>query len=138
MTTQTEPSYPGEHAEVETERGPVIDLNGMEWTKVAGKVVGVVEKPILVRAEHESTLWVSQAKLRPGGVFPRHYHPYPQVFVFLEGRGVVELDGKRIEVGPGTTVRMLGGESHQVMNESDGDLVLMQISVPGWREEAES
>lgn len=138
MTTQTEAHYPGEHAEVKTGRGAVIDLNAMEWTKVAGKVQGVEEKPILVRAEHESTLWVSQAKLLPGGVFPRHYHPYPQVFVFLEGKGVVELDDKRIEVGPGVTVRMLAGESHQVMNESDSDLVLLQISVPGWKEEASS
>jgi mannose-6-phosphate isomerase-like protein (cupin superfamily) len=138
MTTQTEPSYPGEHAPVATGRGPVIDLNGMEWTKVAGKVEGVVEKPILVRAEHESTLWVSMAKLLPGGVFPRHYHPYPQVFVFLEGHGVVELDGRRIEVGPGMVVRMLAGEPHQVMNEGEEELTLMQISVPGWREEAAS
>lgn len=138
MTTQTEPSYPGQHADVATDRGAVIDLNGMDWTKVAGKVEGVVEKPILVRAEHESTLWVSTAKVLPGGVFPSHYHPYPQVFVFLEGQGVVELDGKRIDVKAGMAVRMLAGESHQVRNESDEDLVLMQISVPGWREEKQS
>ena len=138
MTTKTEASYPGEHAPVEEGRGAVIDLNEMEWTKVAGKVKGVLEKPILVRAEHESTLWVSQAKLVPGGVFPRHYHPYPQVFVFLAGNGIVELDGKRVDVGPGVTVRMLAGESHQVMNEGDEDLVLMQISVPGWKEDESS
>jgi mannose-6-phosphate isomerase-like protein (cupin superfamily) len=138
MTTQTEPSYPGQHADVATGRGAVIDLNGMDWTKVAGKVEGIVEKPILVRAEHESTLWVSKAKVLPGGVFPSHYHPYPQVFVFLEGQGVVELDGKRIDVKAGMVVRMLAGESHQVRNESDEDLVLMQISVPGWREEEQS
>ena len=138
MTTRTDPSYPGEHAPVQAERGPIIDLNGMDWTKVAGKVQGVVEKPILVRAEHESTLWVSLAKVLPGGVFPRHYHPYPQVFVFLEGHGVVELDGRRVDVGPGVTVRMLAGESHQVMNEGEEELILMQISLPGWREEAGS
>lgn len=135
MSTETDRLYPGEHASVATERGPVIDLNAMEWTKVAGKVEGVVEKPILVRAEHESTLWVSMAKVLPGGVFPRHHHPYPQVFVFLEGRGMVELDGRRIDVGPGMAVRMLAGESHQVTNEGGTELVLMQISVPGWREE---
>ncbi len=73
-----------------------------------------------------------------GSKRPRHHHPYPQVFVFLEGRGVVELDDRRIEVGPGVAVRMLAGESHQVMNEGDEELVLMQISVPGWREEAAS
>ena len=138
MTTQTDAAYPGEHAPVQDQRGAFIDLNEMEWTKVAGKVVGVVEKPILVRSEHDSTLWVSQAKLLPGGVFPRHYHPYPQVFVFLEGKGIVELDGKRIDVGPGVTVRMIAGESHQVMNESDEDLVLLQICVPGWKKEETS
>ena len=75
-----------------------------------------------------------------GGVSnsPSAFGPYPQVFVFLAGNGIVELDGKRVEVGPGVTVRMLAGESHQVMNEGDEDLVLMQISVPGWREEKQS
>lgn len=138
MTTKTDASYPGEHAPVQQGRGAVIDLNEMEWTKVAGKVTGVLEKPILVRGEHDSTLWVSQAKLLPGGVFPRHYHPYPQLFVFLAGNGCVELDGKRVAVGPGVTVRMLAGESHQVMNEGGEELVLMQISVPGWKEDESS
>ncbi|MFQ5860040.1 MAG: cupin domain-containing protein [Dehalococcoidia bacterium] len=125
--------YPGSHQAEEGYRGPVLHSAAMEWKPVPGKVVGVEEKTLANKSENPGQLWVSQARLLPGGVFPKHHHPYPQMFIFLEGEGVVELDGERVPVGPGTVVRMFRGESHMVLNESDRDLVLFQIALPLWR-----
>ena len=127
--------YPGIHADIDSGRSPVLDLEAMEWAKVAGKVVGVEDKTASDKQENLGGLWVSLARLLSGGVFPKHHHPYPQVFIFVEGVGEVELDGEVLEVRPGMVVRMFHGESHEVRNPGENPLVLYQISLPNWRPE---
>lgn len=129
----TQESYPGVHALPVEERNAVLNIATMPWQKVSGKVVGVEDKTLADKNENPGNLWTSLARLLPGGVFPEHRHPYPQLFFFTEGSGVVELDSKPIHVQPGMAVRMFHGESHKVINNTDKDLVLIQISLPLWR-----
>ncbi len=130
--------YPGVHSVEEGYRGPVLDLNQMSWQVVAGKVAGVGDKTASDKDENPGGLWVSLARLLPGGVFPKHRHPYPQLFIFQEGEGIVELDSRDVKAGPGSVVRMFKGESHMVKNTGERDLVLFQISLPRWRPDADS
>lgn len=130
MTTE---AYPGEHPSPEGERGPVLDLEAMEWQRIGGKVVGMEDKTLSSREECPGGLWVSLVRAVPGGVFPEHHHPYPQLFYFTQGRGVVELNGRPIRVRAGMVVRMFHGEPHKLINDGDEDLVLVQVSLPLWR-----
>ena len=44
------------------------------------------------------------AEIAPGGVLPRHHHEPEETYYVLSGRGVVEIDDTRTEIGPGTAV----------------------------------
>ena len=44
------------------------------------------------------------AEIVPGGVLPRHHHEPEETYYVLSGRGVVEIDDTRTEIGPGTAV----------------------------------
>ena len=128
-------NYPGIHVDIDPARSPVLDLLAMDWAKISGKVIGVEDKTAADKLENPGGLWVSLARLLSGGVFPKHQHPYPQVFIFVEGTGEVELDGEVLEARPGLVVRMFHGESHEVRNPGAEPLVLYQISLPNWRPE---
>jgi quercetin dioxygenase-like cupin family protein len=48
----------------------------------------------------------------PGGITPPHIHIGGQVMIVTAGRGFVEVDGNRFELGPGDVVVTPGGELH--------------------------
>lgn len=61
----------------------------------------------------------------------RHYHSKArQFFYILEGRAVLEVDGTRVELGPGQGLEIPPGTRHQFMNESDADVTFLVISSP--------
>ncbi|HEY8449959.1 MAG TPA: cupin domain-containing protein [Bacillota bacterium] len=111
------------------ERGALIHTEELPWQEVSDKVPGVIRRALADADENPARLRVYLARIRPGGYFPEHFHPYPQVFVFISGQGRVWLDGRPVAVGPGDVVRMFRGERHRVENAGDEDLVLYEISV---------
>jgi quercetin dioxygenase-like cupin family protein len=48
----------------------------------------------------------------PGGVTPPHIHSGGQVMIVTAGRGFVEVDGERFDLGPGDVVVAPAGELH--------------------------
>ena len=95
------------------------------WEKGIGP--GIVDKKIMGPNDSNFML-MGLAKMEPGVKSPPHRHRYVQIFYFLEGHGQVVLDdGAPIDVGPGSVVRMLKGETHTVMNPGPGPLTLIEV-----------
>lgn len=58
---------------------------------------------------------LAEATLPSGGATERHYHKLSEEFYYiLEGRGVMEIDGKEKTVGVGDAILIPAGAWHQV------------------------
>ena len=66
---------------------------------------------------------------KPGQVLKMHRHPNgEQIFVFLKGEGVMELEDKKHDVGAGDEVFVKTGEWHGITNGMAGEMVAVQIT----------
>jgi quercetin dioxygenase-like cupin family protein len=62
------------------------------------------------------------------GEGPRlHRHPYPEVFVVLEGEATFTLDGEQRVVRAGEIVVAPGGVAHGFTNTGDGRLLQVDV-----------
>lgn len=58
---------------------------------------------------------LAEATLPEGGATERHYHKMSEeLYYLLEGRGVMEIDGKTREVGPGDAILIPAGAWHKI------------------------
>ena len=58
---------------------------------------------------------LAEATLPEGGATERHYHKMSEeLYYLLEGRGVMEIDGKTREVGPGDAILIPAGAWHEI------------------------
>ena len=58
---------------------------------------------------------LAEATLAEGGTTERHYHKMSEeLYYLLEGRGVMEIDGKTREVGPGDAILIPAGAWHKI------------------------
>lgn len=65
---------------------------------------------------------------KPNQVLGLHRHPNgEQIFVFLQGKGVMELGDKKHDVAAGDAVFVKAGEWHGITNGSE-DMVAVQIT----------
>ena len=72
--------------------------------------------------------------LAPGGELPAHDESesgQEEVFVVLEGRATLVADGDEADAGPGTFIRYGPEVRRTVRNDSDADVRLLLIGVPG-------
>ncbi len=59
---------------------------------------------------------LAEASLPSGAATQRHYHKLTEELYFiLEGSGMIELDGKRHEVGPGDAILIPPGTKHTIL-----------------------
>jgi quercetin dioxygenase-like cupin family protein len=63
---------------------------------------------------------------------PLHRHAEAEVFHVLEGRHLFEVNGRRIEAGPGDVVSVPGGAAHAFLALSEGENRLMVLILPGF------
>ena len=63
--------------------------------------------------------------LKPGSGIGRHEQREDEVYYVLSGRGVMTLDEKTIDVGPGTAVLTRPGSSHSLKQVGAEDLVIV-------------
>ncbi len=58
---------------------------------------------------------LAEATLDTGQATERHYHrATEEIYFVLEGRGVIEVDGDRREIGPGEAVLIPPGSWHEI------------------------
>ena len=63
--------------------------------------------------------------LKPGSGIGYHEQTEDEIYYFLSGRGVMTLDGKNVDVGPGTAVLTRTGSSHGLKSVGSEDLVII-------------
>ena len=63
--------------------------------------------------------------LKPGSGIGYHEQKEDEVYYVLSGKGVMTLDDKPIEVGPGTAILTRPGSSHGLKQTGNEDLVIM-------------
>ena len=81
-----------------------VDWEGWNDPGVAAR--STVRWKLLVDGERGPSggLVTGVAEIAPGGVLPRHHHKPEETYYVLSGRGVVEIEDARAEIGPGTAV----------------------------------
>lgn len=73
---------------------------------------GEVESHSFVDGSISERVRMSLVRFRPGGRTRWHQHPYEQILVVTEGRGIVATEGREHVVGPGDIVIVAEGEKH--------------------------
>ena len=63
--------------------------------------------------------------LKPGSAIGYHEQHEDEIYYVLSGRGLMTIDGKPIEVGPGTAVLTRPGSSHGLKQVGSEDLVIL-------------
>lgn len=63
--------------------------------------------------------------LKPGSGIGYHEQKEDEIYYVLSGRGMMTIDGKDVEVGPGTAVLTRPGSSHGLKQIGQEDLVIM-------------
>jgi mannose-6-phosphate isomerase-like protein (cupin superfamily) len=63
--------------------------------------------------------------LKPGSGIGYHEQKEDEIYYVLSGRGVMTVDGKSFDVGPGTAVLTRPGSSHGLKQAGTEDLVIL-------------
>ena len=63
--------------------------------------------------------------MKPGSGIGYHEQKEDEVYYVLSGKGVMTLDDKPVEVGPGTAILTRPGSSHGLKQVGNEDLVIM-------------
>ena len=63
--------------------------------------------------------------LKPGAAIGYHEQTEDEIYYVLSGRGQMPLDGKTVDVGPGTAILTRTGSSHGLKQVGADDLVIL-------------
>ena len=63
--------------------------------------------------------------LKPGSGIGYHEQKEDEVYYVLSGKGVMTLDGKPMDIGPGTAILTRPGSSHGLKQVGNEDLVIL-------------
>lgn len=72
----------------------------------------------------------AQARLAPGQVAPGHAHADMwEIFFAHSGDGAIEIDGALHALAAGTCIAVAPGETHELRNPGDAELVVLYFGV---------
>jgi quercetin dioxygenase-like cupin family protein len=94
-------------------------MNWETWPDTLQEERGRVFWQTLVAGEG---LTLGVAKLAPGDSLHEHRHEQSEVYLVLEGTGVVTVDGKARAVAGGSAVLIPGNALHSCENTGDAEL----------------
>ena len=80
---------------------------------------------------------LAHALVRPGDRTLPHKLRSAEVYVILEGTGLMRVGAEEAEVGPGRAVFIPPGEVQSLANTGASDLAFLCIVDPAWRAEDE-
>ncbi len=115
-------------------REPVVVREGdLEWGtwEDEGDVQdrGLVYFKTLISGDvtRSGELTMGIARIPPGETLHRHRHRQAEIYLFLEGTGLVEIGSEARPVGAGTAVFIPGDEFHRCENTGASDLRLAYV-----------
>lgn len=79
-------------------------------------------------------------KIDPQGSVPKHDHYQEEVYYIVAGNGTINLDGEISEASEGTAIYIPSNTSHELINTSDNEMIMMFVYSPAgtvehWDEE---
>jgi mannose-6-phosphate isomerase-like protein (cupin superfamily) len=78
-----------------------------------------------------SALSIIQERVPPGGAEVKHYHEKAHQFFFvLSGEATLEIEDKKLALGPQQGVSVPPNVPHRLLNETKQDLSFIVVSVP--------
>jgi mannose-6-phosphate isomerase-like protein (cupin superfamily) len=98
----------------------VLSLQDLPWSNIAREMVG---------ADHGIGVCLIFVDAEPGRGPSLHRHPYPEVFVMLEGTATFVLGEEEREVGAGEIVIAPAHVPHAFKNTGDGPLRQVDIHI---------
>ena len=79
---------------------------------------------------------LAEASLEPGQATERHYHARSEeLYVLLDGTGVMEIDGESSDVGPGAAILIPPGARHQIRASEHEPLRFLCCCAPPYSHE---
>ena len=83
---------------------------------------------VVLTGDHEQVVVMS---IPPGGEIGDEVHPHTdQLFLFVDGRGEVVVDGQRRAVGPNDLVFVHAGSRHNILDRGGSPLRLITVYAP--------
>jgi len=77
----------------------------------------------------ESGVWVKRIEVKPGARLSLQKHAHrSEKWHIVTGKGLVVIDDKEIEVGPGSLVDVPLGAVHRIGNTGDDKLVFIEVA----------
>lgn len=105
--------------------------------EAALKVTTLETRPVERTGDREFRVLLSEglsitqfAGLIPPGRAPEHQHTYDEVVHVLAGQGVVHLDGRQTEIGPGTSIYLPPRTPHCLENTGSEPLQVLGVFYP--------
>jgi mannose-6-phosphate isomerase-like protein (cupin superfamily) len=109
-------------------RAPVVvQETAREWETWPDEDVadrGLVHWKTLLSADvtNSEALTMGIAKIPPGEALHTHRHLQAEIYLILQGRGLVRIDSKSRPLGEGSAVFIPGNASHSCVNTGATDL----------------
>jgi mannose-6-phosphate isomerase-like protein (cupin superfamily) len=118
-----------------TARGFSFDRALFEVAVAHGGAGSIMFSRVLERPDSSSLLFIDLAVVPPGSSIGLHRHSDAdeELYVIVEGRGTMTVDGVELDVGPGDVVVNQPGGTHGLENLSDEPLrmVVVDFVAPG-------
>jgi quercetin dioxygenase-like cupin family protein len=90
----------------------------------------ITKRVLFTHGEIPAVTQYSQASLLPGQIAPAHAHAdMYEVFLCLSGTGSIVIDGDTYELTPGHFYLCEPGEMHEIVNDGQDVLELLQLGV---------
>jgi mannose-6-phosphate isomerase-like protein (cupin superfamily) len=112
------PAKPGGYI---IERDAEVALNEPGTHKGGGQTIGYS----FFKTVPNLRLVFRKRALKPGSAIGYHEQKEDEIYYVVSGHGVMTLDGKSVEVGPGTAILTRPGSSHGLKQTGPDDLVIM-------------
>jgi mannose-6-phosphate isomerase-like protein (cupin superfamily) len=91
---------------------------------------GEARRAFLVPGNDVASIHLVDIKIDP---LPHYHQKHTEIYYILEGEGLIELDGKRTPVKPGTAILIPPGVRHRAL----GRIRLLNVSIPPFDPEDE-
>ena len=93
------------------------------------------EKAQAIRIGGDATATLFVARFAQGAEVKPHFHKtHTEVLYVIEGTGRMIIDGKEIDIKPGSILMNPMGKVHSMKNTGSGEIVFLQIFTPEWKE----
>ena len=108
----------------------IKDKAVMETTYLAHG--GAIAQMILDRRILKEIGFLAIATLTPGKKIEAHVDPMEEIYFVLSGTGEMGVDDEKRQVGPGDATWIPTGSSHSLLNDGEGDLIILVVASPNW------